>query len=108
MTQIAELKRARRVEMELLDATEFQSKGLRDAVELLEDLKGPGHTRQGLRPLPIGNERNSRSGIVDQEQNEVANSLPNESIPSPPALSSDSDDDGEAMAINDIVYNLRE
>ena len=69
MAQIAELKRARRVEMELLDVTEFQSKGLRDAIELLEYLKGPGHTRQGLRPLPIGNEGNSRSGIIDQEKN---------------------------------------
>lgn len=89
LTQFAEISELRKTGTDVLNATEFRERPLRECVELLEDLKGvptlggSGHT--DIRKEVIANDTDRRDMGVAEEWNE---------IPSPPCLSSDSDGAG--------------
>lgn len=104
MTQIVELEQARQKGTDVVNATEFRTKGLRDAVELLEDLKGAGDSRQGSKLI----EKHSRRGVSAAADAGNIQHQQSQDIPSPPSLSSDSENDGMELSLDEVVDKLKE
>ncbi|KAI0560421.1 DNA-directed DNA polymerase [Gracilaria domingensis] len=95
MTQFADIRELRDKGNEVLDAEEFRSKPLRECIELLHDLN------HGRRHSVLGGYRRRNSGkdamksvtFMEGERSDAVGEADTLDIPSPPSMSSDSDEE---------------
>lgn len=115
MTQFADISELKDKGNEMLNAEEFRDRGLRDCVELLEDLRGPRLDvlqREQGQTEGDGHRGGRNGGVSERFGDLVGGSRCGEDggsgfdIPSPPSLSSDS---SESYGVDRIVeqYELR-